>query len=41
MKLVKNPAGTETDLLMSAMTEQTHIAPTSNLGGFMNVSEIN
>ena len=41
MRLVKNPIASEPDQLMSAMNDQGHVVPTSNLGGFMNVSEIN
>ena len=36
-----NPSVTESDQLMSAMTDQNHIAPNSNLGGFQMFSEMN
>ena len=41
MKLMRNPVVSEADQLMSAMNDQGHVVPTSNLGGFMNVVEIN
>ena len=41
MKLMRNPVVSEADQLMSAMNDQGHVVPTSNLGGFMNVAEVN
>ena len=36
-----NPSITEPDQLMSAMTDQNELAPTSNLGGFQFLAGMN
>jgi len=41
LKLAKNPSLIEPDQLMSAMTDQNHLVPPTNLGTFVNVTDIN
>ena len=41
LKISMNPSITEPDQLMSAMTDQNELAPTSNLGGFQFLAGMN